>query len=144
MTENERFTNVWCSETGQIGLTDYGVVKTFTCHEFEDFLNSLNEVPAPIVLDTHISQEDFDNIERMIIKQFDSHSEMHSINRIHALQRENERLKQRNPFNKVMLTRAINKKIDDVMCSIEYGDISRGCRIFAQHALIELKEELGL
>lgn len=143
MTE-KRFTDVWCNETGQIGLTDNGIDKIFTGSEFEDFLNSINEVPGPIVLTTRIKQEDFDKIEGMIIKQFDSHSEMHSINRIHALQRENERLQQRNPFNKVMLTRAINKKINEVITSVEYGDVSRGCRIFAQNALIELAQELGL
>lgn len=140
----KRFTDVWCSETGHIGVTEYGIDKEFTSSEFEDFLNSLNEVPGPIVLNTTMSQEDFDKIERMIVKQFDSHSETHSINKIHALQRENERLQQRNPFNKVMLTRAINKKIEDVITSTECGDVSRGCRLFAQNALLELKHELGL
>jgi len=140
----KRFTDVWCSETGHIGVTDYGIDKEFTSSEFEDFLNSLNEVPGPIVLTTNMSQEDFDKIERMIVKQFDSHSETHTINKIHALQRENERLQQRNPFNKVMLTIAINKKIEDVITSTECGDVSRGCRLFAQNALLELKQELGI
>lgn len=144
MTENKRFTDVWCDETGHIGVTDNGIDKTFTGSEFEDFLNSLNEVPGPIVLDTHISQEDFDKIEAMIVKQFDYHSEIHSINRIHALQRENKRLKEGNQFNKVIVERAINKKIEDVMTSSEYGDVSRGIRLFAQNALIELKQALGI
>ena len=98
----------------------------------------------PLVLDTHISDEDFGKIERMITKHFNSYSKMHSINKINALQRENGRLQQRNPFNKVMLTRAINKKINDVITSTECGDVSRGCRLFAQNALLELKQELGI
>ena len=40
---NKRFTDVWCSETGQIGLADNGVDKTFYSHEFEDFLNHLSD-----------------------------------------------------------------------------------------------------
>ena len=40
---DKRFTDVWCSETGQIGLTDNGVDKTFYSHEFEDFLNHLSD-----------------------------------------------------------------------------------------------------
>ena len=42
MSEN-RFTDIWCSETGHIGVTDYGIDKEFTSDEFEDFLNELNE-----------------------------------------------------------------------------------------------------
>ena len=41
MTE-KRFSDVWCSETGQIGLTDNGIDKTFTSSEFVDWLNELN------------------------------------------------------------------------------------------------------
>ena len=116
-----------------------------------DMLNELSEMlyaeqlrTIPLVLDTHISDEDFGKIERMITKHFNSYSKMHSINKINALQRENGRLQQRNPFNKVMLTRAINKKINDVITSTECGDVSRGCRLFAQNALLELKQELGI
>lgn len=145
MTENKRFTDLWCGKGVILGLTDNGKDRIFTnVDALEEYLNSLNEVPAPITLTTHISQEDFDKIERMIVKQFDSHSEMHSINRIHALQRENERLKQGNQFNELMLISAIDKKIEDVITSKEYGYVSRGCRIFAQNALIELKQELGI
>ena len=39
----ERFTDIWCSETGHIGVTDYGIDKEFTSIEFEDFLNELND-----------------------------------------------------------------------------------------------------
>ena len=39
----KRFTDIWCSETGHIGVTDYGIDKEFTSSEFEDFLNELNE-----------------------------------------------------------------------------------------------------
>ena len=39
----KRFTDIWCSETGHIGVTDYGTDKEFTSSEFEDFLNELNE-----------------------------------------------------------------------------------------------------
>ena len=42
MTE-KRFTDIWCSETGHIGVTDYGIDKEFTSIEFEDFLNELND-----------------------------------------------------------------------------------------------------
>ena len=35
----KRFTDIWCSETGHIGVTDYGIDKEFTSVEFEDFLN---------------------------------------------------------------------------------------------------------
>lgn len=42
MTE-KRFTDIWCSETGHIGVTDCGIDKEFTSSEFEDFLNELNE-----------------------------------------------------------------------------------------------------
>ena len=38
-----RFTDIWCSETGHIGVTDYGIDKEFTSDEFEDFLNELND-----------------------------------------------------------------------------------------------------
>ena len=41
MTE-KRFTDIWFSETGHIGLTDNGADKTFTGSEFEDFLNHLS------------------------------------------------------------------------------------------------------
>ena len=41
----KRFTDVWCSETGHIGITDNGIDKEFTCSEFEEFLNNLNELP---------------------------------------------------------------------------------------------------
>lgn len=39
----KRFTEVWCSETGHIGITDNGVDKEFTGSEFEDLLNGLND-----------------------------------------------------------------------------------------------------
>ena len=39
----KRFTDIWCCETGHIGVTDYGIDKEFTSIEFEDFLNELNE-----------------------------------------------------------------------------------------------------
>jgi len=42
MTE-KRFTDVWCSETGHIGVTDNGVDKEFTGSEFEEWLNALHE-----------------------------------------------------------------------------------------------------
>ena len=35
----KRFTDIWCSETGHIGVTDYGIDREFTSDEFEDFLN---------------------------------------------------------------------------------------------------------
>lgn len=35
----KRFTDIWCSETGHIGVTDYGIDKEFTSDEFEDLLN---------------------------------------------------------------------------------------------------------
>ena len=35
----KRFTDIWCSETGHIWVTDYGIDKEFTSDEFEDFLN---------------------------------------------------------------------------------------------------------
>ncbi|WP_406532488.1 hypothetical protein [Methanobrevibacter sp.] len=140
----KRFTDVWTSETGQIGLTDNGVDKTFTSSEFEKWLNDFYEEVRPIVLSTRISQEDFDEIERILVKQFDSHSEVHSINKIHRLQRENKMLKEANPFNRFFVEEMINKKIKDVLTSVEYGDVPRGIRIFAQNALIELKQEMGL
>lgn len=42
MTE-KRFTDVWCSEIGHIGITDNGIDKEFTGSEFEDFLNKLSD-----------------------------------------------------------------------------------------------------
>lgn len=39
----KRFTDISCSETGHIGVTDYGIDKEFTSDEFEDFLNKLND-----------------------------------------------------------------------------------------------------
>ena len=39
----KRFSDISCSETGHIGVTDYGVDKEFTSDEFEDFLNELND-----------------------------------------------------------------------------------------------------
>ena len=35
----KRFTDIWCSETGHIGVTDCGIDKEFTSDEFEDLLN---------------------------------------------------------------------------------------------------------
>ena len=43
MMSEKRFTDIGCSETGHIGVTDYGIDKEFTSDEFEDFLNELNE-----------------------------------------------------------------------------------------------------
>lgn len=43
MSENKRFSDLWCSETGEIGLTDNGTDLRFYSHEFEDFLNELND-----------------------------------------------------------------------------------------------------
>lgn len=42
MTE-KRFTDVWCSETGHIGITDKGIDKEFTGSKFKEFLNELSE-----------------------------------------------------------------------------------------------------
>lgn len=42
MTE-KRFTDVWCSETGYIGITDNGIDKEFTGTEFKNWLNELAE-----------------------------------------------------------------------------------------------------
>lgn len=39
----KRFTDISCSETGHIGVTDCGIDKEFTSDEFEDFLNELND-----------------------------------------------------------------------------------------------------
>lgn len=39
----KRFTDIWCSETGHIGVTDCGIDKEFTSDEFEDFLNEFND-----------------------------------------------------------------------------------------------------
>lgn len=39
----KRFTDISCSETGHIGVTDCGIDKEFTSDEFEDFLNKLND-----------------------------------------------------------------------------------------------------
>ena len=134
------------SKLGTISLSHRNIGETIVSelNELSEMLYAEQLRTIPLVLDTHISDDDFCKVERMITKHFNSYSKMHSINKIQALQRENEMLQQRNPFNKVMLTRAINKKIDDVITSTEYGDVSRGCRIFAQNALIELKQELGI
>ena len=40
---NKRFTDIWCSETGHIGITDNGIDKEFTGDELEDFLNTLDK-----------------------------------------------------------------------------------------------------
>lgn len=39
----KRFTEVWCSETGHIGITDKGIDKEFTGSKFKEFLNELHE-----------------------------------------------------------------------------------------------------
>lgn len=39
----KRFTDIVCSETGHIGVTDRGIDKEFSSDEFEDFLNELND-----------------------------------------------------------------------------------------------------
>lgn len=39
----KRFTDVWCSETGHIGITDKGIDKEFTGSKFKEFLNELSE-----------------------------------------------------------------------------------------------------
>lgn len=39
----KRFSDIWCSETGHIGVIDFGIDKECTSDEFEDFLNELNE-----------------------------------------------------------------------------------------------------
>ena len=142
---------IWDNDTNQWGIRNTDKRYENDAQKICDMLNELSEMlyaeqlrTIPLVLDTHISDEDFGKIERMITKHFNSYSKMHSINKINALQRENGRLQQRNPFNKVMLTRAINKKINDVITSTECGDVSRGCRLFAQNALLELKQELGI
>lgn len=43
MTENKRFTDIWCSETGDIGFTYDGVDLTFKGDSLETFLNELVE-----------------------------------------------------------------------------------------------------
>ena len=43
MNKDERFTDVWCSETGHIGITDKGIDKVFTGSKFKEFLNELSE-----------------------------------------------------------------------------------------------------
>ena len=43
MMIEKRFIDIWCSETGHIGVTDCGIDKEFTSDEFEDFLNELND-----------------------------------------------------------------------------------------------------
>lgn len=43
MMNEKRFTDISCSETGHIGVTDCGIDKEFTNDEFEDFLNELND-----------------------------------------------------------------------------------------------------
>lgn len=39
MMSEKRFSDISCSETGHIGVTDCGIDKEFTSDEFEDFLN---------------------------------------------------------------------------------------------------------
>jgi len=41
MTGNKQITDVWCSETGHIGITNNGIDKKFTGTEFEKWLNEL-------------------------------------------------------------------------------------------------------
>lgn len=43
MSENKRFTDKWCSETGEIGLTDDGVDLIFQGDAFLTFLNEMND-----------------------------------------------------------------------------------------------------
>ena len=43
MMSEKRFTDIWCSETGHIGVIDCGIDKEFTSDEFKDFLNELND-----------------------------------------------------------------------------------------------------
>ena len=35
------FTDVWCSKTGEIGVTINGIVHIFLSEDFEDFLNEM-------------------------------------------------------------------------------------------------------
>lgn len=135
------------SKLGAISLSHRNIGETIVgeLNELSEMLYAEQLRTTPLVLDTHISDDDFGKIERIIMKQFDSHSEIHSMNKIHRLQHENKMLKEEKPFNsRLFLVEMINMKIEDVMTSTEYGDVPRGMRIFAQNALIELKQEMGL
>ena len=77
MMNEKRFTDIWCSETGHIGVTDCGIDKEFTSSEFEDFLNELSDENKKL-------EEENDNMN-LFIKQtiepllFDCASEMITI-----------------------------------------------------------------
>ena len=40
-SENKQITDVYCSETGEIGFTENDITKKFASHEFEKWLNNL-------------------------------------------------------------------------------------------------------
>ena len=70
---DKRFTDVLCSETGHIGITD----KEFTGSEFEEFLNELHEE------NEHLKQSFKEVLKDLEVTTFDKE----------LLEKENERLK---------------------------------------------------
>ena len=67
MTE-KRFSDIWCCETGHIGVTDYGVDKEFTSDEFEDFLNELNDendILKQRLQTRHIVNKQYEELQRL-------------------------------------------------------------------------------
>ena len=65
----KRFTDIWCSETGHIGVTDCGIDKEFTSDEFEDFLNELNDENKTL-------KKENDDLRTTITKQVEAITEM--------------------------------------------------------------------
>lgn len=82
----KRFTDIWCSETGHIGVTDCGIDKEFTSDEFEDFLNELSEEKEYFERkkEYFLSKWSIANAENIQLKQENR-----------ELKKENEQLKQK-------------------------------------------------
>ena len=76
------------SKLGAISLSHRNIGETIVgeLNELSEMLYAEQLRTIPLVLDTHISDDDFGKIERMITKHFNSYSKMHSINKINALQ----------------------------------------------------------
>lgn len=91
----KRFSDVWCSETGHIGLTDYGVDKEFNSSEFEEFLNGLNDKTTEVrdmlfeIIDNNIiALEKLYEFRQTKAGAYPMHNIQHSINVLKDLKRE--------------------------------------------------------
>lgn len=68
MMSEKRFTDIVCSETGHIGVTDCGIDKEFSSDEFEDFLNELhdeNDILKQQLQTRYIVNKQYEELQRL-------------------------------------------------------------------------------